>query len=357
MQQQFELTTYPSRIIFGEGSIRRTSEIVKDLGCSRALILTTPQQIHQGEKLRDSLGELSVGNFSDAAMHTPTNVTAETLEIFNSLDADITVAIGGGSTTGLGKAMSYRTGKPQIVVPTSYAGSEVTPILGQTESGVKTTVKSPKILPDVVLYDPLLTYDLPLTMSVTSAYNALAHAVEALYAQDRNPIATQMAQAGIKAIIDALPKIKINPHSESGRRGALYGAWLCGAVLGSVGMALHHKLCHTLGGSFDLPHADTHAVLLPHAVAFNEIEVPDLLQPIADALDANKAGIGLYEYAKSISAPLSLREIGMPESGIDRAADLAVANPYWNPRAFNRQQIRTIIENAFHGSAPDGLMQ
>lgn len=353
MQQQFELTTSPSRIVFGEGSMRQTAAILKDLGCSRALILSTPQQKELAEEIQDDIGDLGVGIFSNATMHTPLNVTEDALAHFTKLDADITIAVGGGSTTGLGKALSLRTGKPQIVIPTTYAGSEVTPILGQTEDGVKTTLRDAQILPDVVIYDPLLTYGLPDSMTVTSALNALAHAAEALYAKDRNPISTLMAKEGIKALIEALPEIKKNPHSAVGRQKALYGAWLCGTVLGSVGMSLHHKLCHTLGGTFDLPHADTHAIILPHVIAFNEGSVAELLKPIADLLKTEHAGIGLYEYAKSISAPTALKDIGMPESGISRAAELAVANPYWNPRDFSRTQIQKIIENAYHGMTPE----
>jgi len=354
MQQQFELTTSPSKILFGDGAIKQTANIVKELGCARALILSTPQQEDLAKQLQDDIGKLAAGIFTNATMHTPLNVTEDALTKFNDLNADVTIAVGGGSTTGLGKALALRTGRPQIVIPTTYAGSEVTPILGQTEMGVKTTVKDAKILPDVVIYDPLLTHGLPKSMTVTSALNALAHAAEALYAKDRNPISTLMAKEGVKALIEALPVIKQDPHNSQGRQGALYGAWLCGSVLGSVGMSLHHKLCHTLGGTFDLPHADTHAILLPHVLAFNEVAVPGLLKPICDVLKASSAGVGLYEYSKSISAPLALKDIGMPESGIGRAAELAVANPYWNPRDFDKRQIQKIIENAFHGVTPEG---
>ncbi|MEH6405264.1 MAG: maleylacetate reductase [Sneathiella sp.] len=354
MQQQFELTTSPSKIIFGDGAMHQTATIVKGLGCARALILSTPQQEDLAKQIQDDIGKLAVGIYTNATMHTPFNVTEDALAQFNDFDADVTIAVGGGSTTGLGKALALRTGKPQIVIPTTYAGSEVTPILGQTENGIKTTVKDANILPDVVIYDPLLTYGLPDSMTVTSALNALAHAAEALYAKDRNPISTLMAKEGIKALIEALPVIKQDPHNSKGRQKALYGAWLCGSVLGSVGMSLHHKLCHTLGGAFDLPHADTHAILLPHVIAFNEVSVPDLLKPISDVLEVDYAGVGLYEYSKSISAPTALKDVGMLESGIGRAATLAVANPYWNPREFNKQQIQKIIENAFHGVTPEG---
>ncbi len=353
MQSSFEVQINPAKIIFEDGAISKTARVVQDLGCSKALVLSTPHQADQADDLAELIGELCASTYTNATMHTPTDVTSEALGVLEDVRADCTIAIGGGSTTGLGKALAYRTDMPQIVIPTTYAGSEVTPILGQTEDGVKTTVSDPKILPEVVIYDPELTYGLPAAMSVTSALNALAHAAEALYAQNRNPITSLQAREGIEALIAALPEIAADPKSPSGRRNALYGAWLCGTVLGSVGMALHHKLCHTLGGTFDLPHAETHAIILPHAVAFNEVAVPDLLKPIATTLRAASAGAGLFDYAKQISAPTALKDLGMPEGGIDHAADLAVSNPYWNPRAFERSQVRRIIENAYHGRPPE----
>jgi maleylacetate reductase len=349
----FELKVNPARIVFGAGAIGRTGEMVRQLGCSRALILSTPHQKAEAGKLAASLGDLAAGVYANATMHTPVEVTENALEVFRQSGADCTVAYGGGSTTGLGKALAYRTDLPQIAIPTTYAGSEVTPILGQTEAGRKTTVSDARILPEVVIYDPELTYGLPIGMTVTSALNAMAHAVEGLYARERNPITSLMAAEGLRALIGALPVLRETPTDPEGRAGALYGAWLCGTVLGSVGMALHHKLCHVLGGTFDLPHAETHAVILPHAVAFNETAVPDLLSPLSKALGAERAGVGLHAYAASIGAPMTLKELGMPEDGIDLAADQAVANPYWNPRAFDRADIRRLIENAYHGRTPE----
>jgi maleylacetate reductase len=349
----FELKVNPARIVFGAGAIGRTGEMIRQLGCSRALILSTPHQKAEAGKLAASLGDLAAGVYANATMHTPVEVTENALEVFRQSGADCTVAYGGGSTTGLGKALAYRTDLPQIAIPTTYAGSEVTPILGQTEAGRKTTMSDARILPEVVIYDPELTYGLPIGLTVTSALNAMAHAVEGLYARERNPITSLMAAEGLRALIGALPVLRKTPADPEGRAGALYGAWLCGTVLGSVGMALHHKLCHVLGGTFDLPHAETHAVILPHAVAFNEAAVPDLLSPLAKGLGTERAGPGLHTYAASIGAPMTLKELGMPEDGIDLAADQAVANPYWNPRAFDRTDIRKLIENAYHGRTPE----
>ena len=193
---------------------------------------------------------------------------------------------------------------------------------------------------------------LPVALSGTSGLNAIAHAVEALYAQDRNPVISLMAEDGIRALTKALPQIVRAPHDREARAEALYGAWLCGSYLGSVGMALHHKLCHTLGGSFDLPHAETHTVVLPHAVAYNASAAPEAMAALARALGVADAATGLYDLAGAIGAKRALRDLGMPQSGIDRAADLAMANPYWNPRPLEWTAIRELIARAWAGERP-----
>ena len=355
LPDSFELSVNPARIIFAEGAINQTSEMIDKLGCARALVLSTPEQADQARQLAENLGLKAVGVYSNATMHTPVEVTQDALSVFKESHADCTIAIGGGSTVGLGKAISHRIAQPQIVIPTTYAGSEVTPILGQTENNQKTTLRSVALQPDIVIYDPELTYGLPQAMTMTSGLNAIAHAVEALYAKDRNPVSSLMAVEGVRALVEGLPEIQCNATSVEGRRKALYGAWLCGSVLGSVGMALHHKLCHTLGGMFDLPHAQTHAVVLPHALAFNEAAVPGLLSPIAEKLGSDTAGSGLFAFSQSIGEPLTLEELGMPRDGIEDAARNAVKNAYWNPREFNQQQIQQLIENAFYGRSPQQL--
>ncbi|MBO9423077.1 maleylacetate reductase, partial [Labrenzia sp. R4_2] len=266
------------------------------------------------------LGSLSAGVFAKATMHTPVDVTDEAMEAVKSAGADCIVSLGGGSTTGLGKAIAYRTDLPQVVIPTTYAGSEVTPILGQTEGGRKTTVRGDSILPEVVIYDPELTMGLPLGMSLTSGLNAMAHAAEALYAQDRNPVSSLMAAEGLAAFKRSLPALVADSSDADARADALYGAWLCGTVLGTVGMALHHKICHTLGGSFDTPHAETHAIMLPHTVGFNASAMPAELQPIADLFGATP-GAGLFDFSKEIGAPQALKDLGLTEADLDRASD------------------------------------
>ncbi len=180
--------------------------------------------------MRNSSAPKAAGVFAGAVMHTPVEVSERAVEMASRLHADVVVAIGGGSTTGLGKAIALRTSLPQIVLPTTYAGSEMTPILGETENGLKKTQTTPKVLPQVVIYDVEQTMSLPTGLSGTSGINAIAHAVEALYARDRNPVTSTLALAAVKALASALPKIASDPADRDARYDALYGAWLCASV-------------------------------------------------------------------------------------------------------------------------------
>jgi maleylacetate reductase len=351
----FTFENLPCRVVFGSGTLSAAAEELQRFGAKRALLLTTPQQEAQGRKLGSALGPLFAGIFSNATMHTPVEVTELALAAMKDCDADCIVSLGGGSTTGLGKALALRTGVNQLCIPTTYAGSEMTPILGETKDGLKTTVRTNDVLPETVIYDADLTLSLPPALAATSGINAIAHAVEALYARDTNPVISLMAEEGIRALARALPAIIAKPDDREVRSDALYGAWLCGVCLGTVGMALHHKLCHTLGGTFDLPHAETHTIVLPHALAYNAPAAPEAAARVARAIGAKDPALGLYDLARRLNAKLALRDIGMPESGIDRAADLAVTNAYWNPRPVERDAIRALIARAWSGAAPAAL--
>jgi alcohol dehydrogenase class IV len=350
--REFVYNAAPARVVFGSGALKRLPDEVERLGLERLLVLSTPDQEEQARRVADLLGSAVAGLFPGAVMHTPVVVTEKALAIVAAAKVDGVVAIGGGSTTGLGKAIALRTGLPQIVLPTTYAGSEMTPILGETEGGVKRTQTTAKVLPGTVIYDVDLTLSLPPSLSAVSGVNAIAHAAEALYARDGNPIIDLMAQEGIRALARALPRIVEAPQDGAARADALYGAWLCGLCLGTVGMAVHHKLCHTLGGSFDLPHAETHTIVLPHALAYNASAAPQAMARIAAALGSEDALTGLDRLLARLKVKRGLAQIGMPESSIARAAELAVANPYWNPRPVERDAIHELIRRAHNGEAP-----
>ena len=353
--QHFTYTANPSRVIFGAGALQHLAREIDLLGARRALVLSTPEQADSARRVADLLGDRAAGIFARAVMHVPIETAREARDEARRLGADCAVAIGGGSTTGLGKAIALDSGLPVVAIPTTYAGSEVTAIYGLTEGGVKKTGRDVRVLPRTVIYDPELTLTLPYAMTVTSAFNAIAHAAEGLYAPDANPVIALMAEEGIRASAAALLPLQADPRNLDARSDALYGAWLCGTVLGAITMGLHHKLCHTLGGSFNLPHAQTHTVILPHALAYNAAAAPQALARIAKALGAGSGGdaaFALQQLARRHGAPTSLAAIGMPADGLDRAAELAVSTPYPNPRPLDRTALRALLQRAYDGAPP-----
>ena len=342
----------PGRVVFGTGSLTKLGEEIERLGARRALVLCTPEQKEQAQDVAVRLGARCAGIFDRAVMHVPIETARAARDEARRLEADCAVAVGGGSTTGLGKAIALESSLPILAIPTTYAGSEMTPIYGITEGGLKRTGRDSRVLPRTVIYDPSLTLGLPSGLSATSGMNAIAHAVEGLYAEDANPITWLLAVEGIRALAQGLPRVIADPLDLEGRSECLYGAWLCGAVLGSVGMALHHKLCHTLGGTYNLPHAETHTVVLPHAIAYNRAAVPAAMQRAADALGAEDAAQGLYALARTLGAPAALKDLGMREADLDRAAEIATQSPYYNPRPVEYGAIRKLLDDAYHGREP-----
>ncbi|EAV41575.1 maleylacetate reductase [Stappia aggregata IAM 12614] len=347
-RKTFQFGPIQSRVLFGSGTRKSLEEELATAGLSRIMVLTTPGRAVLADEVRSLAGSRVAGVFNGAAMHTPVEVTDKALRELETLKADGILAIGGGSTIGLGKALAARTGLPQTVLPTTYSGSEMTPILGETKDGIKTTRSGPEILPGTVIYDVELTHGLPVATSVTSGINAIAHGIEALYAVNGNPVVDTLALEGISALVKALPDIVEDQASDTGRENALYGAWLCGICLGSVGMALHHKLCHVLGGSFGLPHAETHTVVLPHALAYNAPAIPAVIERLQPVLGTDPAR-GLQDFARRLGAPKSLAEIGMPQDGIDKATELALKARYPNPRPLEAEAIRSTLNRAWSG--------
>lgn len=350
--KSFEYNGLPSRVLFGTDTLSALPDELERVSGTRALIVSTPGRSGHAEKVRELLGKSAAGVFSGAVMHTPVDITETALQISNELKADCLIAIGGGSTTGLSKAIALRTGLPQIAIPTTYSGSEMTPILGQTDNGVKTTLKDSAVLPSTVIYDVRLTLSLPPKISGTSGINAIAHAVEALYAESKNPLTSMIAEKGIANMARALRIVVADPQNIDARTNALFGAWLCGKCLANVGMALHHNLCHILGGSFGLPHAETHTAVLPHAVAYNAYADQDAMQSIERVLNCDFAAQGLFDLGLTVHANMALSDLGLREDDINRAAELAAKNPYWNPRPIEQAGIRDLLQRAWAGESP-----
>lgn len=350
--RNFVHRTVEQRVVFGVGTRQQIAEEARLAGVARVMVVSTAGQAPRAHELATLLGNRCQVRFSHARMHAPVAITDEAVALAAEHRVDGIVAVGGGSAIGLAKAIALRTDAVQIVLPTTYAGSEMTDIVGQTEGGVKQTTRDPKVLPEVIVYDVELTSTLPGRVSVASGANAMAHAIEGLYAEHSNPLIALIAEEGIRALASALPRFSQVLDDMPARAEALYGAWLCGMVLGATSMALHHKLCHVLGGTFDLPHAETHAVLLPHTIAYNAPAAPAAMARAARALGTDDVPSRLFDLVRDGGAPISIRALGLPGDALDRATDMALLNPYWNPRPLERESIRALLDAAWHGTRP-----
>lgn len=340
-----------ARVVFGNGTFDLLPAEIDRLGGKRAVLISTPGRGELTVRAKEIIGPRFAARFDDAVIHVPDHVAGTARNVALAVNADCLVAFGGGSAIGVAKAVALTTGIPIIAVPTTYSGSEMTPIWGRTSHGQKQTGRDPKVQPRVVIYDPELTLALPAYVSAASGMNAIAHCIEALYAVDATVASTEAAIRGIELLSQSLPEIVANPSSLPHREAALEGAWLAGSALGSVQMALHHKLCHTLGGAFDLPHAETHAVLLPYTAAFNRSAAQGAMKLAAKALSAADAPAALLDLEQRLGTPLSLERIGMKEADLDRASEMAVERQYPNPRPVTQAEIRELLGAAFRGDA------
>ena len=347
----------PMRVVFGAGSLADVPAEVDRLGASRVLLVAGGPEAAYADLLADALGNRLAGRFSDVVMHVPVEVARSAADAAATSGADLVVCVGGGSSTGAAKAIALASGLPILAVPTTYAGSEMTTIWGLTENGVKTTGRDPRVQPRVVVYDPELTLSLPADLSAASGMNAMAHLIEGLYAPGASPITTLVAEEGVRALASALPAVVADPTDIEARSKALYGAWLAGWTLGVAGMGIHHKICHVVGGNYDLPHAGVHSAVLPYAMAYNSAHAADAMARAHRALAA--AGItspdaagGIWQLEQAIGAPTSLAAVGLAESDIDEAADAVYATPMINPRPADRGAIEVLLRDAWAGVAP-----
>lgn len=352
----------PGRVVFGVGSVGRVADEVAALGLERVLLVVDEASKAVGDRIADDLGERYAGRLDEVRQHVPDDLATAARRTAVEAGADGVVTVGGGSATGLGKAIAVdpvaqaaASGQVTLVaVPTTYAGSEMTPIYGVTGEH-KQTGRDLRALPRTVVYDPVLTVGMPPAITASSGFNALAHCVEGLYAPGTNPIVGLQAVEGVRALAGALPAAVEHPDDLDARSRAQYGAYLAGAVLAVAGTALHHKLCHVLGGTFGLVHGDVNAVVLPHVVAYNAEAAPEAMAAVAVGLDAPPGGAApaLRTLAERIGAPTSLDALGMPADGLDLAAERAVADTgTTNPRPPDVASLRALLQRAFDGAPP-----
>ncbi len=353
MTRAFTHRALATRVRFGTGALAHLAAEVDAVGLARVVVICGPTHQALGRRVADLLGDRVVAVLPEARMHVPAEVAQRAVDVATETGADGCVAVGGGSAIGLGKAVALERALPVLAVPTTYAGSEMTPVWGLTEDGVKRTGREPRVQPVAVVYDPELTVTMPTDLTVTSGLNAVAHAVEGLYAPDASPVTSLMAEEAVRAFTGALPALTQDGGDIDARAEALYAAWLCGSVLGSTTMGLHHKLCHVLGGTLGLPHAATHAVVLPHVLAFNAPAAPDAAAALSRALGADDSARALWDLAGDLGAPRSLRDLGMSETDVERVVELAAESPYANPRPVDRADLDRIVRAAWSGLAPE----
>jgi alcohol dehydrogenase class IV len=336
-----------TRVLIGPGALQRVPAEVGRIDAQRVLLVATPSAAAPADTVAAALGGRLGARFDDAKVHTPVEVTERALAVVAQHRVDAVVTLGGGSAVGLGKALSARTGIPQVAVPTTYAGSEVTPVLGETRGGVKTTRRDPALAPGTVVYDPELTLSMPRGLTLTSALNALAHAVEALWAPDRTPVSDALATEAAREIVEGLPNVLADLGDLAARARVQAGAWLAGICLAQTRMGLHHQLAHALGGTFDLPHAELHAMLLPHVMGFNLPAAPAAARRLERALGATDPVRVVRDLAGAHEGARRLRELGVPREALAGVAHRVVESPYPNPRPLDLDSVAALLEQAW----------
>jgi maleylacetate reductase len=350
----FVYEALPGRVVFGAGSFDQVPDEIERLQGTRVLLIADRSGEAWADQLAAALGRAVGGRIDDVRAHVPVERAAAAVALGRGSNANLVVTVGGGSATGLGKAVALELPVRILAVPTTYAGSEMTPIWGLTEGARKTTGRDPRVQPRTVVYDPVLTLSLPPHVAGPSGMNALAHCAEALYAAGANPITSLMAEKGMRILACGLPRIVAAPDDLDARGEVLTGAYLAGASFAAAGSSIHHKICHVLGGAYDLPHAEMHTVILPQALAFVAPRVPAAIARMAAALGEDDVPGAVFDLATRIGAPTALRDIGMPADRLGEAADLIVDAAQDGPIEVTVPGIRALLDAAFRGRRPPG---
>ncbi len=343
-----------TRVRFGSGAIGDTGAELDRLDAERVLLIASTSAKAEADRIVNDVGDRVIARIDETRPHVPAAWAERARELAESSRADSVVTIGGGSTTGLGKAVALARHVAFLAIPTTYAGSEMTPIYGITEGDIKRTGRDLRVRPATVIYDVDLTLRLPSDVTAGSTMNALAHCVEAMYAEERNPIVSLLAFEGIGALRSGSLSVSEDAGNIEGRGRLLYGAFLAGSALGSVGMAVHHRICHVLGGTFGLAHGDANAVILPYVVAYNQSWEPEVMATIAAAMGGSEPWAAVHDLGGRLGAPGSLSELGMKEADLDRAVEMVVAAGGYNPRPVEAGWLRQLLGDAYEGRDPAG---
>lgn len=343
----------PQRVVTGTGAARQVlpAEVAR-LG-TRVMLVAGERELARAERI--AAGLHVVATFSDVRPHVPVEVAEAARQLARSARADVLLSVGGGSTTGTAKAVALTDHLPILAVPTTYAGSEATDVWGLTEHSRKTNGTDPAVLPTTVVYDPELSASLPTRLSVTSGLNALAHCMDSLWAPNASPVSTAFAVEGIRLLARALPAVVADGADLAARARCLDASYLSASSFAAAGSGMHHKICHVLGGAYDLEHAAMHAVVLPHVLGFNAPAAPDAHNRVHEALagagftgaDGVEALLALYA---AIGAPTSLGDLGLRAGQVDEAAGLALKKiPPSNPRPVTHADLVALLGRAQAG--------
>ncbi len=347
----FTYNAAPGRVVFGVDTLDRVADETAALGAAHVFIVASNSARGAAARVAAALGASHARTWTEVTQHVPAELATRATDAARTNGADAIVAIGGGSATGLAKAIALQLTIPIVAVPTTYAGSEQTPVFGITGEH-KQTGRDPRVLPRVSVYDPALTISLPAAITATSAGNALAHCVEALWAPDASPVPTLLATEAIRVIAEALPHATARPADLDARTRLLLGAHLASGAFSATTMGLHHRLCHALGGTYGLDHSATHAVLLPHVVAFQASAASDAVATVGRALGSADAAGALRDLLVDAGAPASLADLGLSADALGDAATRVVADAPPSPRPLDAAAVRTLLDDAHAGRRP-----
>jgi maleylacetate reductase len=352
---RFEHETLGQRVLFAAGGAagNLAAEVARR-GARKVMVIASKRESAAAEAV---IAGVDVAlHYDETVQHVPRPRADAARAAAQAAGIDLLVAIGGGSAIGLAKAVALTSSLPIVAVPTTYAGSEATNVWGITEGARKTTGVDNRVLPATVIYDPELTYSMPVALSVASGLNAVAHCIDSMWAPRTDPINRALAAEGLRALAIGLPMVKDDPAGGDGRQSALYGAYLAAVSFASAGSGMHHKICHVLGGAYNLPHAETHAIVLPYVLAFNAAAAPDAAARIAAAFGSPRATDGLQRLRDRLNAPRALRDYGLTEANIPEAVRLSLAAiPASNPRPVTADNLTTLLTAAWAGQKPSEL--
>ncbi|MCK0114217.1 maleylacetate reductase [Ornithinimicrobium sp. F0845] len=364
---QFVHETLAQRVLLGSGQAATAvaAEVVR-LERRRVMLIHGVAEAALAQRVAADLPVTL--HWDEVRQHVPLELARRARIAARDAGVDVIVSVGGGSTTGLAKAVALEVDVPIVAVPTTYAGSEATPVWGLTDDGVKSTGVDPTVLPAAVIYDAALTTSLSIDLTVASGLNGLAHCVDSLWAPRADPINLAMALEGARALASGLPAVAAEPEDLEGREQCLYGAYLAALAFASAGSGMHHKICHVLGGGFDLPHAPTHAVVLPYVLAHNAPAVPDLAGRLALALGATQSGVvadparaaveALEALCTGLGAPDSLGGIGLAETDLPEcAARCLPVIPDSTPVPVTEASLTALLRAAWAGDPPTAPAQ